>query len=100
MDIRNSVDGLKTLLGVPAAQAEKMQPAKTGQASGAAELTGDRATLSSAGASVQEASSASDVRMDKVNAVKAAIGAGTYSVPSEAVAGKVIDAMLGGKAGE
>jgi anti-sigma28 factor (negative regulator of flagellin synthesis) len=36
------------------------------------------------------------VRTDKVVAVQAALAAGTYSVPSIAIAKKVVDVMLGG----
>jgi anti-sigma28 factor (negative regulator of flagellin synthesis) len=35
--------------------------------------------------------------MDKVASVHAALAAGTYNVPASAVAGKVVDAMLGGE---
>ena len=73
MDIRNSVEGLKTLLGVPPT------------------------TLSSAGTEVAQTASESEVRMDKVASVHAALAAGTYNVPASAVAGKVVDAMLGGE---
>jgi anti-sigma28 factor (negative regulator of flagellin synthesis) len=36
------------------------------------------------------------VRTDKVAGVQAAIAAGTYNVPTSAVASKMVDAMLGG----
>jgi negative regulator of flagellin synthesis FlgM len=99
MDIRNSVDGLKTLLGVPSPAPAKVQPAKSEETPAASGLAGDHATLSSAGAEVAQASSGSDVRMQKVAAVQAALAAGTYSVPAPAVAGKLIDSMLGGGSG-
>jgi negative regulator of flagellin synthesis FlgM len=98
MDIRNSVEGLKTLLGVPSAGLEQARPVKPGSAAGAATppLVGDHATLSSAGTEVSQTAAESGVRTDKVVAVQAALAAGTYSVPSAAVAGKLVDAMLGG----
>ena len=96
MDIRNSVDGLKTLLGVPSTAPAKTQPAKQDGTSSTSGLAGDHATLSSAGAEVAQASTESDVRMEKVAAVQSALAAGNYSVPASAVAGKMIDSMLGG----
>lgn len=94
MNIGNDVDGLKSLLGVqsqtPAAQTAKARPDSTG----AAALTADQATVSSAGSEVAQAASLSDVRMDKVAAVQSALAAGTYSVPASAVASKVVDALL------
>lgn len=96
MDIRNSVEGLKTLLGVPSTAPAKTQGAKGETASSGVTLAGDRATLSSAGAEAAQSLADSDVRMDKVAAVQAALAAGTYSVPASAVAGKVVDAMMGG----
>lgn len=100
MDIRNSVDGLKTLLGVPSPAPAKVAPqAKNEGTPAGSGLAGDHATLSSAGAEVSQASSGSDVRMQKVAAVQAALAAGTYSVPASAVAGKLIDSMLSGGPG-
>jgi negative regulator of flagellin synthesis FlgM len=98
MDIRNSVEGLKTLLGVPSAGLEKAQPLKPGMASAKASLPlpGDHATLSTAGTEVAQTANESGIRTDKVAAVEAALAAGTYNVPSAAVAGKVVDAMLSG----
>ncbi len=94
MDIRSSVDGLRTLLGVPSSGAAETQPAKRGSGAVTASFTSDRATVSSAGSEVAQAASESGVRMDKVAEVQAALAAGTYSVPASAVAGKVVDAML------
>ena len=95
MDIRNNVDGLKTLLGVQTLATDKAKPARNDSTASATELTGDRATLSAGAAVASQAVSASDVRMDKVTAVQSAIAAGAYSVPASAVAGKVMEAMLG-----
>ena len=95
MDIRNSLDGLKSLLGVnPTAPSAPQN--KNAAATGAAgsTLLSDRATLSSAGSEVSQAVSDEGVRTDKVAAVQAALAAGTYSVPASAVASKLVDAML------
>lgn len=94
MEMRNSLDGLKTLLGVPSTEPTKLLSTRNGSATEAADLAGDRATLSNAGSEVSQTAADSDVRMDKVAAVRAALEAGTYSVPASEVAGKVIDVML------
>jgi negative regulator of flagellin synthesis FlgM len=95
MDVRNTLDGLKSLLGT-----NPVAPAPTQSRSGAAttqgDILGDRATLSSAGSEVSEAASGESVRMDKVLAVQQALAAGTYNVPASAVASKVVDSMLSG----
>jgi len=95
MDIRNSMDGLRSLLGVnPAAPAATQ--AKGTAASAGSGLDSDRATLSSAGGEMSLTASGDGVRMDKVAGIQAALAAGTYDVPASAVASKVVDAMLGG----
>jgi negative regulator of flagellin synthesis FlgM len=97
MDIRNNLDGLRSLLGVgqtttPAAaqQSRNTAPAET------TALISDSATLSSAGSEVSQTAADPEVRMDKVATIQAALAAGTYNVPASAVASKVVDAMLGG----
>jgi negative regulator of flagellin synthesis FlgM len=97
MDIRNGMDGLKTLLGVPATTPAQAQQVKSEKVAGATPLAGDHATLSSAGAEVAQIASESDARMDKVASVQAALAARSYSVPASAVASKVVEAMLGGE---
>jgi negative regulator of flagellin synthesis FlgM len=95
MDIRNSLDGLKSLLGV----SQPAQPATGARGSATtapSALGSDSATLSSAGNEVQLTSGEDGVRMDKVAGVQAALAAGTYAVPPSAVATKMVDAMLGG----
>ena len=95
MDIRNGLDGLRTLLGVnPAAPSvpQSKSARVTIESSG---FDSDRATLSSAGNEVSQAVSGEDVRTDKIAAVQAALAAGSYDVPASAVASKLVDAMLG-----
>lgn len=96
MDIRSSLDGLKSLLGVAQPDSAASTSRTNGQTGAAATAPGsDRATLSSAGSEVSQAASADEVRMDKVAAVQAAIASGSYDVPASAVASKLVDAMLG-----
>ncbi len=96
MDVRNSLDGLSSLLGInqPAPSTPQGKSSATVQTSSA--LDGDSATLSSAANEISQSASSEGVRADKVAAVQAALAAGTYSVPASAVASKVIDSMLGG----
>jgi len=95
MDIRSSLDGLKSLLGVPAATTAAT-PSKAGGTTQPSALTSDRATFSSAGSEVALTAADSDVRTDKVANIQAALAAGTYNVPASAVASKMVDSMLGG----
>jgi negative regulator of flagellin synthesis FlgM len=96
MDIRNSLDGLKSLLGVTPPETARTQP-KNNPATTGTGLSSDRATLSSAGSEVSLTAAEPAVRADKVAGVQAAIAAGTYNVPASAVASKVVDTMLGGE---
>jgi negative regulator of flagellin synthesis FlgM len=96
MDIRNSLDSLKSILGVtqPATAATE---ARSNAAVGGGAFNSDRATLSNAGNEVSSTAADSDVRMEKVASVQAALAAGTYDVPVSAVASKLVDAMMGGE---
>jgi len=95
MDIRNSLDGLKSLLGVtPAAPAATQQP-KSGATVSGSGLGSDQATFSSAGSEVSLTAAESSVRMDKVASIQAALAAGTYNVSASAVASRLVDSMLG-----
>jgi flagellar biosynthesis anti-sigma factor FlgM len=76
-------------------------PARAGATSRAATLASqaidsiasDSAKVSLAGAMLSQASTGSDVRFDKVAALQQSIENGAYSVPSAAVAGKLMDAL-------
>jgi negative regulator of flagellin synthesis FlgM len=96
MDIRSSLDGLKSLLGVTPAATTATQ-AKSSAATNGTVIGSDQATLSSAGSEVSLTATDPGVRMDKVAEVQAALAAGTYSVPASAVASKVVDSMLNGE---
>jgi negative regulator of flagellin synthesis FlgM len=94
MDVRNSMDGLRSLLGVNSPAPSGTQGKGNTEAAGSSFST-DRATLSSAASEMSQAAADEGVRMDKVASIQAALAAGTYSVPATAVASKVIDSMLG-----
>jgi flagellar biosynthesis anti-sigma factor FlgM len=95
MDIRSSLDGLKTLLGVTPAAPSATSRAQAGRQAEGGSLSSDRATLSSAGTEVAQGAADGDVRAEKVAEIQAALAAGNYSVPASAVASKVVDAMMG-----
>lgn len=97
MDIRSSLEGLRSLLGTPATAPASPQQARSGAAASTSGLGSDRATLSSAGNEVSQTAGDSGVRMDKVAEIQAALASGTYNVPASAVASKVVDSMLGGQ---
>lgn len=97
MDIRSSLDGLRSLLGVNPTTQSATQPAsgaKSSAATGGSALSSDLATLSSAGSEVSLTAGEDGVRADKVASVQSALAAGTYNVPAAAVASKMVDAML------
>lgn len=96
MDIRSSLDGLNSLLGVNSGTHTAVQKGQAGAASmvGSA-LSSDQATVSSAGSEVAQMGADAEVRGDKVAQIRSALAAGTYSAPAAAVASKLVDAMLG-----
>jgi flagellar biosynthesis anti-sigma factor FlgM len=93
MDIRSSLDGLKSLLGTTAASPAAPQTQGTTATSESA-LDADSATLSSAGSEVSQTATDSGVRTDKVANIQAEMATGSYGVPASAVATKVVDSML------
>lgn len=95
MDIRSSLDGLKSLLGVNQAAQTATANKAASTATPKSGMASDSATLSSAGSEVAQTASDESVRTDKVAGIQAALAAGTYSVSPSAVASKLVDAMLG-----
>ncbi len=96
MDIRNSLDGLKSLLGVnPTVPSAPQSRNTSATGTNGTALDSDRATLSNAGSEVSQAVSEEGVSAEKVASIQAALAAGTYNVPASAVASKMVDAMLG-----
>jgi negative regulator of flagellin synthesis FlgM len=94
MEINNSLDSLKSLLGVSPSASASTEP-RSGGIVGGTGLGSDRATLSSAASEAAQSAGDDGVRMDKVASVQAALAAGNYSVPASAVASKLVDSMLG-----
>lgn len=96
MDIRSSLDGLKSIFGAGQTEAATPQTKAGTQAGAPSALTSDRATFSYVANGVASADSDSDVRMDKVASIQAQLAAGTYNVPASAVAGKLVQSLLTG----
>jgi flagellar biosynthesis anti-sigma factor FlgM len=97
MEIRKNAEGLQAFLGVsspPSTGASQIHSNENAAAQQAA-FAGDQATLSHAGTELLQAAAHASVRTDRVTAIQQAIAAGTYDVDASAVAGKVMDAMLG-----
>ena len=97
MDIRSSLDGLKSLLGTQASTPAATQQPKSSSTSGGNALGSDLATFSSAASEVSQTACDASVRMDKVAGIQAALAAGSYNVSAGAVASKVVDSMLAGQ---
>ena len=95
MDMSTSLNGLGSLLGISSTSSSVSQTQSGTAASGNA-LDGDQATFSSVGNGFSQMTSGDDVRADKVASIQSALAAGTYSVPSSAVASSMIDSMLSG----
>jgi negative regulator of flagellin synthesis FlgM len=93
MDIRSSLEGLRSIFG--AAQTTPAAPqTKAGTQTSATALNGDHATVSSAGSQVSQSAADSDVRLDKVASIQSQLAAGTYHVPASAVASKLVSSLL------
>jgi len=96
MDIRSSLDGLRSLFEVNPAVSSAPQGKSNAGAAPSSAFESDRATLSSAASEMSQTDSGEGVRMDKVAAVQSALAAGTYNVPVSAVASKLVDVMMAG----
>ena len=96
MDVRNGLEGLRTLLGVnqalPAAPSEGRNSPRA--AAGSTAWDGDHATLSGAASEMAHSVSGDGVRSEKVESVRAALAAGSYHVSDAAVASKLVSVML------
>lgn len=96
MDIRNSLDSLRSLFGVNSAAEPAAQSKANAAAPSTSSFASDQATVSNVASEVSQAASGEGVRADKVASVQAALAAGSYNVPASAVASKLVDAMLAG----
>jgi negative regulator of flagellin synthesis FlgM len=95
MDIRSSLEGLRSIFG--ATQATPTTPqTRPGNQTATSPFGGDLATLSTAGSGFAQAGPDSDVRLDKVASIQNQLAAGTYNVPASAVASKLVTSLLGG----
>jgi flagellar biosynthesis anti-sigma factor FlgM len=94
MDIRSSLEGLKSLLGTAATASTVSQSQGTSATTSGSALGSDSATVSSAGSEISQVAADSGVRVDKVASIQAELTAGSYDVPASAVASKVVDSML------
>ena len=84
-----------SLLEVSATVVAVPRPKSTGAAAESA-LDSDRATLSHGAGDVSQPAIGGCVRVEKVTAIRAALAAGTYSVPEAAVASKLVESMMNG----
>ena len=92
MNVRNDIENLSQILS---AQSAPAAPTGKGGSSAAPEsIRPDTAQVSTAATQAAQSAGASDVRLDKVANIQAALQAGTYQVPASAVAQKVIGALL------
>jgi flagellar biosynthesis anti-sigma factor FlgM len=80
----------------PSARTGLTEPGECGdesQRSGIEEIADDEAQVKLAGMLISQASTGSDVRFEKVAALRQKIAAGTYCVPAANVAEKLMDEM-------
>ncbi len=94
MEMRNGLDGLKSLLGVSATDTLQSRQMQRNASPEAGSLDSDQATVSNAASEALRTASDEGVRMERVTAVQAALAAGTYNVPANDVAEKVINSMI------
>ncbi len=101
MSQSNGISNLQSLLSAvnlsaakPVSAAKPEERAPSGARSASAATDGDQTVLSSTSALLARALSGSDVRTEKVAALKLAIDSGSYQVPASEVAGKLIQSLL------
>lgn len=93
MNVNNNLDGLQQIFS--SQEVTRPESGKAAYSSESSPASADEATLSPAASLAAQASSDSDVRMDKVAEVQKALADGSYQVPSSEVADKIINQMLG-----
>jgi negative regulator of flagellin synthesis FlgM len=92
MNVRNGIENLSQTL--PSQAAPTAAPGKSGSIATPSGNQTDTAQVSTVATQVAQSAGASDVRLDKVASIQAALQAGTYHVPASAVAQKLIGALL------
>lgn len=92
MNVSNSIENLSQVLSPQPAPVTAT--GKGGSAGAPASSQTDTAQVSAVATQVAQSASASDIRLDKVASIQAALQAGTYQVPASAVAQSVIGALL------
>ena len=92
MKIGNNTENLSQIQNAqnPSSSLSSRQPA----VSPSAPVSADSAHLSTVAGQVTQSASDSDVRLDKVAAIRSALAAGTYSVSAAQVASRLVDSML------
>jgi flagellar biosynthesis anti-sigma factor FlgM len=88
-----SISSVATLAIPGSARTEAVTRAASSQSSAIDQIASDSARVSLAGIMLSQASLGSDVRFDKVAALRQTIEAGSYSIPSANIAGKLIDSL-------
>ena len=94
LDLNSVVQPKSTIHGISEVNP---QPAAAAQKVTVKPAPGDQASVSQAAGLVAQGLKGSDVRTAKVAALQQAIAAGTYKVPSGALADKLISTLLAGR---
>jgi negative regulator of flagellin synthesis FlgM len=92
MNVRNQIENLSQIF--PAQTTPAAAAAKSTNPSQSEGLGTDKAQLSDAATQVAQSAATSDIRLDKVASIQAALQAGIYDVPAADVAQKIIASML------
>lgn len=92
-NLRKAIDAIAPAETKPTQQVSGPGAASKDNASASA-VQSDRADLSATGALISKALEGSDVRTEKVQALRQAIASGSYQVSSSDVADKLIQSLL------
>ena len=92
--IGSAAQALNVLSTASSNAADAVKLTNNGVSAGAVQQN-DATSLTAAGGLVTQALTGEDTRAGKVEALQAAIAAGTYNVPASAVVDKLIQSMLG-----
>ena len=97
MEIRNNnnLNNLNSIPSLAPAGGQSGSFTPNGAPASTSPAATDRATVSAVGSGIAQSSLDSDVRWEKVTAIRQALADGTYNVPASQVASKIVDSMLG-----